>query len=589
MDEYMRSGRKYRAAKLKGLTSPFLLLFLILTAFCCLLSSAYASEDALDVMRDEALSYFNPLKGNIISVEGKTAVLDMGANDALKKGMRFTILREEAPFRHPVTKELLGKMESLIGRLEIKEVSADSASGEIIEGNPKEGDKIRISEVKVNMMFCQSEGVDWHLAEAYYRKLKDTGRFNMVDTAIETDDPDIVLKEAGRLEAEVAIHLTVRNTEAGLFLVQDLYWISDGLKFAGMERNVDAVLAKETKFSEKFFTSVSRDARVQLAMPVGADLMTMGDLDGNGKSEIIFSSRSDILAYTVELDLLPALGGSRIKGSTGDNHLWIDAIDLNKNGRDEVVITSMRGDSVVSYIYEYSGAEFVLLYKTEGFMRKMDEELLTQSYSRRYGFDGPIFHMRWEGEYEKGETLKLPPGVNIYDFIFFEDAEAGRLMLSYDEAGFLNVFDGNNHRLWRSKTSAGDFLRSFSRDAPSTLTKTDSVPLDTTMIDRGKWAVKDRLFLRSREVLHVKRIPVLDMIKGIGYKKSQIRSLLWKGLSMEEGVVIDNIGGTLIDYAVDRDQIIVLASPMFGFKPGNILKGESPLKTELYIYSLKGR
>jgi hypothetical protein len=90
-------------------------------------------------------------------------------------------------------------------------------------------------------------------------------------------------------------------------------------------------------------------------------------------------------------------------------------------------------------------------------------------------------------------------------------------------------------------------------------------------------------------VLHVKRIPVLDMIKGIGYKKSQIRSLLWKGLSMEEGVVIDNIGGNLIDYAVDRDQIIVLANPMFGLKPGNILRGESPLKTELYIYSLKGR
>jgi len=580
---------RYPGAEGKRMEGPHLLFLGVLTAVWCLLSSVYASDNALDRMRDETVSYFKPVEGNILSAEGKKAVVGIGAKDAVKRGMRFTILREEAPFRHPVTKEPIGKMESFIGRLEIKEVSEESASGEIIDGDPKEGDKIRISEVKVSLLFCQGEGVDWHLAETYYRKLKDTGRFQMVDTALETDDPDAVLKEAALLRADAALHLTAGKSEAGVSLAQSLYWVSDGLKFAGMETNIDAALARETSFGEKFFAVGSRDAWLQFDMPVAADLITTGDIDGDGKQEIIFSAGNDIVAFALEVDLLPALGGIKIKGSVNDNCLWLDSIDLNKNGKDEIVVTSMRGDSVVSCIYEYNGAEFVLLYKADGFMRRMNEELITQSYSRRYGFDGEIFNVSWDGDYKKGGPLKLPAGVNIYDFILFEGPEEGRLLLAYDEGGFLSVYDGSSRRLWRSKRSLGDFLKTFKKDAPSKLTKSDSMPLDTTMIDKGDWAIKDRLFLKNREILYVKRIPVLDMMKGIGYKSSQVGSLLWNGLSMEEGVALDNIGGTILDYAVARDKIIVLASPLFGIKPGNILKGESPLKTDLYIYSLKGR
>jgi hypothetical protein len=58
---------------------------------------------------------------------------------------------------------------------------------------------------------------------------------------------------------------------------------------------------------------------------------------------------------------------------------------------------------------------------------------------------------------------------------------------------------------------------------------------------------------------------------------------------MEEGVLVDNIKGTLLDYVVAGDKIIVLASPIMGIKFENILKGENPLGSVLYIYSVKGR
>ena len=563
-----------RSQKLKVLVC-FLCLILLFTVYC-LLFTVYADDNPLNRMRDETMLYFKPITGKITMVEDKKIVVNIGIKASVKKGMRFTILREGAPFKHPVTKETLGALESFVGRLQIKEAGPDSSVGAVIEGNAKEGDKVRISETKVNMLFCQSNEIDWYLADTYYRNLKETGRFNMVDTGIETDDPLKVIEEARRLHADVALLLTANAVESGTLLKQRLFWVSDGIQFSEVDTKIDVAFTKELRFGEEFFTLHKEEASLKFDLPFDVKFVTTGDIDGDGKQELVLSTGRDVKVYTPGVDLQPALGGSMIEGSSFDNHLWLDSIDLNKNGRDEVIITSMKGDDVVSYIYELKGTEFILLYKDNVFLRRIENRLIAQHYSRVYGFEGDVFNILWEGGYKKGSAVKLPKGVNIYDFIYFNDPQTGRLILAYDEAGFLNVFNDNDTRIWRSKNNTGGFLSTFKKSASS-------------MIDRGEWAIKDRLFLRNREILFVKRIPLLGMVRGLGYKSSQIKKLWWNGLSVEEGILIDDIKGSILDYAVTGDKIIVLASPIFGVKPGNILKGENPLRTVLYIYQMKGR
>ena len=69
----------------------------------------------------------------------------------------------------------------------------------MVEGEVKEGDKVRISETKIKLFFCQDKDIDWSIADEYYRKLKDTGRIEMIDTALETGDETKVLEEAKKL------------------------------------------------------------------------------------------------------------------------------------------------------------------------------------------------------------------------------------------------------------------------------------------------------------------------------------------------------------------------------------------------------
>jgi hypothetical protein len=557
-------------------------LCLILCTLCSVFLSlyapiiAYADDNPLNRMKDETISYFKPMTGEITMVEDKKVVINLGAKDSVKIGMRFNVLREEAPFIHPVTKELLGKMESSVGRLEIKEVGSDSSVGAIIEGEAKEGDKVRISEIKVNMLFCQSKDIDWYLADLYYRNLKETGRFNMIDTGLETDDQLEVLEEARRLHADVALLLTAKSVDSGTVLTQRLFWVSDGLKFYEMYAKVDVAYAKKLRLGEEFFTPQKEEPWLEFELPFSSKLVTTADIDGDGKQEIILSTGKDVKVFMPGGNLQPAFGGIQIKGSALDDHIWLDSIDLNKDGRDEIIVTSMRRNEVTSYIYELSGNEFHLLYKDNFFLRRIGNRLIAQAYSSSEGFDGPVFEIVWKGEYKKGKEIKLPKGVNIYDFIYLDDPRMGRLTVAYDEKGFINVYDDKNTRVWRSKTNTGGFLSTFEKASSS------------IMIDRGEWAVKDRLFLLNNEVLFIKRSPLLEMIKGLGYKSSKIETLWWNGLSMEEGVLIDNVKGSILDYAVAGDKAIVLVSPMFGIKAGNILKGENPLKTMLYVYPIKG-
>lgn len=557
-----------------------------------------AADNPLNKMRDETISYFKPLVGIVTKVEDQKVLVNLGTNNSIKEGMRFSILREGVTFIHPVTKEPLGKIESSVGRLEIKEIGTDSSMGVIITGEAKEGDKVRISEKQVSMLFCQSKGIDWNIADSYFRSLKETGRFDLLETNIETDDPREVIQEAKRLKAEVALLLTSKTVESGTLITQRLLWVSDGVGFTSMDTKLDAAYVKEMKFGDGFFTLKREEPFVEVDLPFNLRLLAVGDIDGDNRQEMLLSTGRDVKIYLSGAELQPALGGIQIKGSKVNDHLWIDTIDLNKNGRDEIIITSMsrkfetediykngrdevtlssvRSGGVVSYIYELQGTEFVLLYKGNIFLRKVGEELLAQAYSKDEGFTGDVFSVKWEGEYKRGNSINLPKGVNLYDFVYIDDPRTGRLILAYDDKGFLNLYD-KDMRLWKSKTDTGGFLTTF---------KKSSSALPT---DRGEWSMKDRLFLRNREVLLVKRIPLVEMARGIGYKKSQIKNLWWNGLSMEEGVLIDNIKGSILDYAVVGEKILVLVSPTLGLgiKPENILKGENPLGSTLYIYSIK--
>jgi hypothetical protein len=549
------------------------IVFVMLTFFV-MVSVAHGEDDPITKLAADTVAYFNPIVGTITHVEGKTVTMGFSEKDVPRAGMRLKVLREGEPFYHPVTKELLGKFEATVGRVEITDIQAGGATGEIVEGEAKEGDKVRISDTKVRLLFCQAKAVGWSLADDYYRKLKATGKFEMVDTALETADEAKVLEAAKKQDAEAAIILTSKESGKKTLLRERLYWVSDGRNFLDTETELPAGFDEGPKAGQEFFTPKAAEVLMKFDLPLGDRFVTMADIDGNGTQEIVLGTTDGIRIYKFGVDLQSLW---EIKGSAADDYLWVDAVDLNGDKRDEIIVTSMKNGKIVSYIYGFNGSGFAKLWEGNYFLRKMGGGLIAQAYSAAEGFSGDVYHVAWKGTFGLGDKITLPQGVNIYDFVYLESPENQRLVLAYDSEGFLNLYDGTGAKVWRSSSSAGGFNTTFKKQST------------VVFRDAGEWVVKDRLVSRGADVLAVQRVPLVGMAKGLGNKNSRINDYWWNGLSMEEDVVIDGIGGNVLDYSLVGDKIAVLSRPLMGIKFGNILKGANPIGSVLSIYVVRGR
>ncbi len=558
----LRTGRQMKS-----------ILFFLMSMLFIAVPASGAGQDPVTKLKDDTMAYFKPQTGRIVRLEGGKVFVSIGEKEGVKPGMRLRILREGAPFVHPVTRELLGNVESTVGKIEIKDVQADSSSGSIVEGEAKEGDRVRLSETKIRFFFCQARTIDWYLADDFYRKLKATGRVEMIDTAIDTEDEATVLAEAKKAGAEVAVLVTGKEEEKSVVMRVRLFWVADGVKFYDSETAVDAAYVKDLKFGEEFFAPQTAGAMMRFDLSYGARFIAVGDLYGDGKKEVILSTGRDLMIYLPGVDLKEM---GRVKGSGQDDHLWIDTMDVNNDKKDEIILTSMRNGEVVSSIYGFEDGDFRKLWEGNYFLRRLGDDLIGQQFSD--GYSGDIFTVRWDGgKLTKGDGLKTPKGVNIYDFVPVSGGAKEKAFLAYDDDGYLNLYDEKGTRIWRSGSSNGGFISTFKKQAP------------TVYAPAVTWSVKDRLLQLRGEVLAIRRVPLAQMAKGIGYKKSEIRNYWWSGFSMEEGVLVDSVSGSIQDYALAGDQLMVLASPFLGVKFENILKGENPLGVVLYIYSIKGR
>jgi len=539
----------------------------------------------------EALeSYFRPLAGNVVSVSGGTLSSDLSPDSGVVPGMRSSVMRATAVFVHPVTGEKVTGTETQVGLAEFSGAGAGGAQLRLIEGEAIRGDIVRVTSAPVTVFFYQAPDVDWDVSEEYYYWLVGSQRFRVMDAEPGGEGQEELLKAARDAGAEVLITISSEAVPEGhgsvMALRQRALWALDGKEFYSSVIELDEEMLGKLKIAGEMFWPQKGKPVLEIDVPFRAVLFDAADLNCDGQDEMVLSTGTSLRAFALDIELRPPFGLEKpleIRGEGNREHIWLEAADIDGDGCDEVVVSTVKDDHEArSYVYDYSGDKMSVLWKGDVFARILDGGLYVQDYDKTGGYRGVVRKLSrtaegWSDD-PRGETLRLPEGVNIYDFIFFDAGPDLRDLLAQDSTGNLVLYNGaSGEKLWRSEDSYGGALRHFKKQSLASLAGEEP----------ALWRVNDRMLSRGSQVFAIYKVPLSLKAPGLGFSVSGVVRLTNPGPETKEEAFVRGIPSAAVGMAISHERLYVLRDT-YSVNLMNIFKGRKIFISRILIYPLEG-
>jgi len=286
--------------------------------------------------------------------------------------------------------------------------------------------------------------------------------------------------------------------------------------------------------------------------------MAIGDVDGDGKQEIVLIGQTHIFIYRkVEGRLLKV---NEIAGTAKDQYITVEVADVNQNGRAEIFVNDINTtrDTLESFVLEWDGASFVPIVEKENwYYRVLDlpgrgPVLMGQKRGVRQAFLPGIHELTWQdGRYESASKLNVPRELNVFWFTIGDIMSNGNeAILTFDEFDYLRLLGESGSKEWKSEEKYGgslNYVDTFSDDYSS---RKDE--------DKNRIYLGQRIFLRDLnrdgklEILVAKNQgPTSRVFKRLRhYSSCEIVNLSWDGIGLGENWRTRKIQSYVSDFAI---------------------------------------
>ena len=149
----------------------------------------------------------------------------------------------------------------------------------------------------------------------------------------------------------------------------------------------------------------------------------VGDLDGDGKNELVMIDKNTVHVYKWIKNTLSETAA--IKGSGwSPNYAYVSVADMDENGRAEIYVTNLTAANVSSFVLEWDGSNFKEIISGQNWLFRVIQlpgrgrTLVGQQRAVQGTYMGDVCTLVRQGDnLIAGEPITLPRGGNVFNFV----------------------------------------------------------------------------------------------------------------------------------------------------------------------------
>jgi len=316
--------------------------------------------------------------------------------------------------------------------------------------------------------------------------------------------------------------------------------------------------------------------------------LDIGDVDGDRKNEVVIMDRNHLYVFKYDGERLSL--SRTIEHGSEHNFLTLDTADVNRNGVAEIIVTSVVGDDLQSFILEYEGGEFRKTNEKEDwFFRVLDHPqdgpiLIGQRMGSEGLFSGPIYRFTWKKKsFKKGPKMKgFPKEVRIFGLTLANIRRQGALdIVMLDDEDRLRILASDGKLLWKSRERFGGTDNSYDTKKMKNPQYRTRGFGDFRVYIPGRVIVKDLDGDKLDEVIINKNNLATRLLERVRiFETGEVHSLIWDAGTLSALWKTREINGYFSDYQVkdaDNDGEEELVVAVVNYKDIYDRKGTSNL------------
>jgi hypothetical protein len=304
--------------------------------------------------------------------------------------------------------------------------------------------------------------------------------------------------------------------------------------------------------------------------------MDIGDVDGDGKAEMVTAAQDKVTVYRRDADGMKTIG--TYTGATNDNFIWVTLVDTNRDRVAEIYVTNLKKKNMVSAQRDASilgdrgfteDVSSICLSLSSGKLQPVGKPVpfflngvefpgrgkVLLGQKKGAATDGPfssqIFEMQLQGtSIASVTTIPLPSRCNVFNFAIADiNNDRSNEYLVIDRTFSLSVLTSAGDQIWKSENVFGATTNSFEgkvMDRRFNYVEYFVIPAPILITDLNKDGIVEIVLNRNTDTKGGL------MPQGLQYwERGEIVSLSWDQMGLVENWKTREISGMVTSLRVD--------------------------------------